>query len=219
MGLPTRFKDLNIDSGGRIQSTTGLFTSLVPSGCAFTFEAIFPSFTGNVLCLSNNGTEVAYVSGTGDGYFAGGLSIFGPLNMNGNQINNLAEPTSPQDAATKHYVDTRPNSSQSVARFLANGFYRVDTNVDGVYVCPRNGIITTIYLHREIAGSSGTTTISVYQNNSSIGSLSVNASSGNDAQSSSSTSINVSNGDILTISIDSVEAGDPENVTVEVIIN
>jgi len=138
-----QFQELDIVSGGKIQTATGIFTSLVPSGCAFSFDAVSSMFTGNVLCLNTDGVEIAYVSAAGDGYFAGSLSSVG-LDVNGAAITNVADPTNNQDAATKHYVDTRPGSGQVIPRFTANGYYRVDTNVDGVYVVPRNGTIANI---------------------------------------------------------------------------
>lgn len=220
--MSIRFKDLDIDSGGRIQTTTGLFTSLVPSpGCAFKFEAIYPSFTGKVLCINVNGNEVAYVTDTGDGYFSGGLSSLG-LNVNNFPIVNVADPVNPQDAATKFYVDTRPNAAQAVARFVANGYYRVDTDVDGVTIVPHNGSITNITLHREIAGLTGVTTVTLQLNQVDLPiapPIQVAATDGNDAQYTVNVSIPVVNGDILTMNIDAVETGEPQNLTLEVIIN
>ena len=58
------------------------------------------------------------------GSISGTTGITGALNMNSNQINNVANPTSAQDAATKTYVDTGISSSGHIPdteKAAANG--------------------------------------------------------------------------------------------------
>ena len=85
--------------GDAITSLTGDVTASGPGAAASNIEAI-------------QGNTVSGTTGTGNVVFADAPTFSGNVNMGGFLINNLENPVSMQDAATKMYVD-----------FLAQGIY------------------------------------------------------------------------------------------------
>lgn len=71
----------------------------------------------------------------GEGTFGGAVSIDGDLNMNSNQINDLLDPTTAQDAATKNYVD-----NAVVGGLVYQGGYNAATNTPDLDVSPSASI-------------------------------------------------------------------------------
>jgi hypothetical protein len=71
----------------------------------------------------------------GEGTFGGDVSIDGDLNMNSNQINDLLDPTTAQDAATKNYVD-----NAIVGGLVYQGGYNAATNTPDLDVSPSASI-------------------------------------------------------------------------------
>lgn len=99
-------------------------------------------------------------------------------------------------------------------RFIANGPYRVDNDVDGAYIAPHALTLTTALLYRRQAGAGGTTSVDLLKNGTSVLSslASVGASGGASATGAgtiSTTSVAV--GDRLTVSASSVETGRPRD--------
>jgi hypothetical protein len=73
------------------------------SGAATSTQAAFANGSGGTTYRSIVSGDLPSLSGT---YLAlTGGTMSGAINMGGNQINNMANPTSAQDAATKAYVD------------------------------------------------------------------------------------------------------------------
>lgn len=116
-------------------------------------------------------------------------------------------------------------SAMQYVRFEANGFYIVDTAVDGVFKSAEAKTLTSILLYRGTAGSSGSTQVDVLVNGTSVFTSpsnrpSVLASSGNNAQATVSPDVPaISVNDVITMNITTTEDGDPQNVTVELVLN
>ena len=72
---------------------------------------IFARNVNNTTCTINS-TDFIYKSGITFGFRSNATqtTIFTPLTMNSNQINNVLNPTNAQDVATKNYVDTHLSS-------------------------------------------------------------------------------------------------------------
>lgn len=99
-------------------------------------------------------------------------------------------------------------------RFIANGPYRVDNDVDGAYIAPHALTMTTALLYRRQAGSGGTTSVDLRKNGvSMLSSLaSVGASGGASATGAGAFSTTtVAAGDRLTVSANAVETGRPSD--------
>jgi hypothetical protein len=103
----------------------------------------------------------------------------------------------------------------------ANGPYRVDTAVDGGIMVPTSMVLTAVKLHRTTPGSSGSTSIDINKNGSTMyitnpaskpaigfGSTVFHAVLPSDTT--------LSAGDVITIDIDAIEAGNPANLTVTI---
>ncbi len=71
----------------------------------------------------------------GEGTFGDAVSIDGDLNMNSNQINDLLDPSTAQDAATKNYVD-----SSIVGNLVYQGGYNAATNTPDLDSSPSSSI-------------------------------------------------------------------------------
>lgn len=94
--------------------------------------------------------------------------------------------------------------------FIANGDYIADTSVDGAFVAKHAFTITKTTLWRRVAGSSGTTTVVLKQNGSTIDTRNVTTANGsNFADTSGVLALAVASGDKLTIDATAVEAGSP----------
>jgi hypothetical protein len=77
-----------------------------------TFGALDTDSAGNSNRLDVNVTGNLTVHQNTD--LKGNLRLNNNINMSGNRITNLSDPTNPQDAATKNYVDTTSNADDSV---------------------------------------------------------------------------------------------------------
>lgn len=56
------------------------------------------------------------------------LEMYGPIQMNDNKINDLHTPESPQDAATKNYVDSNSGTSPFDKRYDYSRLYQLEGN-------------------------------------------------------------------------------------------
>ncbi len=100
----------------------------------------------------------------------------------------------------------------------ANGPYRVGTSVDGQVRVPSGFTITSVYLFRITAGSSGSTIVDVNKNGVTLFTTQANrptvTAAGGNSQASSGTLpdvTSVSAGDYLSIDIDQIEGGHPHD--------
>ncbi len=106
-------------------------------------------------------------------------------------------------------------------RWNVNGKPQVDTDVDGAWIAPRDGTITRVTLHRRAVGSSGSTTVDIHLNGTTIFTTQANRpsvlfSAGANAI-DAVTNMNVtavSQDDRLTMDVDTVEGGNPQDIAV-----
>jgi hypothetical protein len=82
------------------------------------------AIAGNTKSISEQEKEIAVVKGRVDSLEseklnASGGTMSGTLDMGGNLISNVAEPTSEQDAATKKYVDTQLGNAVFTGDFVS----------------------------------------------------------------------------------------------------
>jgi hypothetical protein len=102
--------------------------------------------------------------------------------------------------------------------WCANGPYRTDTAVDGAWIAPTAMQISGVRLWREVAGTSGTTTLDLSANGTTLYTLQsnrpkVNASDGDDkAVTCIMPDVTlIAQGDVVTVDTDTKEAGRPMN--------
>jgi hypothetical protein len=113
-------------------------------------------------------------------------------------------------------------TTRVVYRWAGNGPFTIDTAVDGGMVVTTACNITGVRLYRRVAGSSGTTTVDLNQNGTTLYTTQGNRPSiaYNDADGLVTASlpdvVALSAGDLLTIDIDAVEAGTPLDIAVVV---
>jgi len=104
----------------------------------------------------------------------------------------------------------------------ANGLYLVDTVVDGGAIAPTDMTVSAVWLYRLIAGTSGSTVIDLNKNGTTMYTTQANRPTiaFNDADSKIQAALPdvtaVAAGDILSIDIDTVEAGSPGNLVLVV---
>ena len=99
-------------------------------------------------------------------------------------------------------------------RWEANGYYRVDGDVDGAYIAPRACTLNRVLLYRRAAGSSGTTRVDLFKNGVTMMSTAplISASAGSSATAAGVTSVNtIAQFDRLTVSAVSAEVGNPQD--------
>lgn len=111
-------------------------------------------------------------------------------------------------------------------RFVLNGKPRVATGIDGAFIVPQAGTITSITLWRRTAGTSGSTTVDVNKNGTTV--FTTQANRPTVAFSAGANAINrrtnmdvtaVAQNDRIEVDIDAVEGGNPLDVAVMVSIN
>lgn len=96
-------------------------------------------------------------------------------------------------------------------RWMANGVYKTDDFVDGAYIAPHAFSLTKTSLHRRVAGTSGTTTVALQRNGTTIDNRSLLFSAGANAVDTSGTlALAIAAGDRLTINA-TAEAGTPRD--------
>jgi hypothetical protein len=102
-------------------------------------------------------------------------------------------------------------------RWCANGPFIVDTAVDGAWVAPSAFTISKIYSYRGTPGTSGSTIIDVHKNGTTIYTTQANRptlayTETGSKQATAPDITSVTAGDVLTIDIDQIEGGIPQNL-------
>jgi len=139
------------------------------------------------------------------------------LSMESHKIVSVTDPTADQDAATKKYVDDHANLSRS---FEANGAYWEVTAVDGAWILDSSKTITAVWLYRGTAGDSGNTVVDIHKNGTTIYSTQGNRPTiayddgDNKVDCTLPDVTSIAAGDVLTVDIDSVEGGDPADLSI-----
>lgn len=114
----------------------------------------------------------------------------------------------------------------ALARFVFNGKLATATTVDGAFIVPFAGTIVRVTLFRRTAGNSGSTTIDILKNGTTVYTTSgnrpsVTSASGNNQVSAGAALPDVTavaQDDRLELSLVAVEGGNPQDVTVLVTI-
>lgn len=104
-----------------------------------------------------------------------------------------------------------------LCRWAANGPFIVDTTVDGVWVSPRARTVTAVWLYRTTPGTSGSTIVDIHKNGTTIYSTQANRPTLAYTETGSKLATapdvtSVAAGDVLTIDIDQIEGGTPQNL-------
>ena len=117
-----------------VMQLTGTFNiSSIPATPGFILVGLFQRASSNgVSILSSVGTFVSSAINDSGTYLplAGGRMI-GDIDMNNKQINNVTDPTSNQQVATKHYVDSKSTnnfSNWSLSESVTAGQIRIYTD-------------------------------------------------------------------------------------------
>lgn len=103
----TNIDGIGFKRGVRVNEFSADDTFTSAAGDTVATELATEGYINRRLGWDRNGTDLLAGDIIGPGAFRadGGTPLTGPLSMGGNQINNLATPTSNSDAATKGYVD------------------------------------------------------------------------------------------------------------------
>lgn len=133
----------------------------------------------------------------------------------------LIEDSAAANAKRRVQVGNLPNYDTFMFRYL--GKVKVETSVDGAWVAPRACTITRVTIHRLTAGTSGSTTVDVNLNGTTIFTTQANrpvvtSAAGDNAVDTSGT-INVTavaQDDYIQMDIDTVEGGSPVDLSVVV---
>jgi len=116
------------------------------------------------------------------------------------------------------WADPSTVKTKRTFQWRANGPYQVDTEVDGGVVIPTALTITAVWLYRETAGSASSTIVDLNANGTTLYSTQANRPTiqfdhgSNKVQATLPDTTAVAAGDILTIDVDQIETGTPENL-------
>lgn len=124
-------------------------------------------------------------------------------------------------AADKTKLDGLPSQATETIRFTMTGKVVTGTGLDVAWIAPRACTITRITLYRRTAGSSGSTTVDVNKNGTTVFTTqanrpSVTQASGND-QISAKTNMDVTSvaqDDRIEFDVDAAEGGNPRDIAV-----
>jgi hypothetical protein len=114
----------------------------------------------------------------------------------------------------------RPASTLDTFKFAVIGRPRVENDPDGAWIAPKDGYLAGVTLYRGTAGSSGSTTIDVNKNGTTLFTNqnirpSVSSTDGNNAHMEEAPDVTTFvKGDRFQMDIDAIEAGTPLNIVV-----
>ncbi len=137
------------------------------------------------------------------------------------RIGSIAKPINIADAATKEYVDDTAGgggAGVNMLKFTGNGPFKTATEVDGAWVIDSNMDISAVWLWRGTSGTVGSTVLDVHKNGTTMYTTQVNRPTiqFNDADLKVDATIPdvtaISGGDIITIDIDNIEGGKPQDM-------
>jgi len=122
----------------------------------------------------------------------------------------------------KAYVDAQSGggSASFQNRWTANGWFRVDTDVDGAFISDTDFDITGVWIWRGTAGSSSSTIVDINKNGTTMYTTQGNRPTiafddgDNKVDCTLPDVTSISAGDVITIDIDQVEAGNPKDLII-----
>lgn len=127
--------DIGADNGTDQGVASGDIVDIAGSANISTAVSIVSSKPTVTVSLADSVSIGGDFDADGEGTFGGAVSIDGDLNMNSNQINDLLDPSTAQDAATKNYVD-----NAIVGGLVYQGGYNAATNTPDLDVSPSASI-------------------------------------------------------------------------------
>jgi hypothetical protein len=133
--VPAYTFDIGADTGTDQGVASGDIVDIAGSANIGTAVSIVNSKPTVTVSLGDSISIGGDFDADGEGTFGGAVSIDGDLNMNSNQINDLLDPTTAQDAATKNYVD-----NAVVGGLVYQGGYNAATNTPDLDVSPSASI-------------------------------------------------------------------------------
>jgi hypothetical protein len=112
---------VTVDEAGAVVTTAGTAVALadlglddlpsVPAGTRYVVGAVRLYYGQTAIQEGRSNTDIVDLRDLPGAWGTGSSSISGPLDMGGEPINNLADPTEAQDAATKAYVDANSSAT------------------------------------------------------------------------------------------------------------